>query len=104
MYMVQVTSKKDQEQYWSNRLRPYRYVSVKQFADRFKTFHVGHNMSEELAIAYDRERSHKAALTFERYGVSNFELFKANFAKEFLLMKRNSFVYIFKTFQVNLNP
>jgi hypothetical protein len=28
------------------------------------------------------------------------ELFKANFAKEILLMRRNSFVYIFKTVQV----
>jgi hypothetical protein len=32
--------------------------------------------------------------------VGNMELFKSNFAKEVLLMKWNSFVYIFKTVQV----
>lgn len=57
-------------------------------------------MAEDLSIPYEKDRSHKAALTFDRYGVSSRELFKANFAKEWLLMKRNSFVYIFKTVQV----
>lgn len=32
--------------------------------------------------------------------MSNWELFKACFAREWLLMKRNSFVYIFKTVQI----
>ncbi|KAK1358249.1 hypothetical protein POM88_051505 [Heracleum sosnowskyi] len=34
------------------------------------------------------------------YGISNRELFKAQVAREILLIKRNSFVYIFKTFQL----
>jgi hypothetical protein len=99
--LLQVTSRKDQEQYWSNiRLQNYRYVSVKQFAERFKMFHVGVNLTEDLATPYEKELSHKAALTFDRYGVSNMELFKANFSKEFLLMKRQSFYHIFKACQV----
>ncbi len=96
---VQVTSQKDQEQYW-DRCHPYRYISVKHFAELFRTFHVGKRMAAELEVPYDKERSHKAALSFYRYSVSSWELFKANFAKEWLLMKRNSFVYIFKTVQV----
>ena len=98
---MQVTSRKDQEQYWSNRMQNYRYVSVKQFAERYKMFHVGVDLTEDLATPYEKERSHKAALTFDRYGVSNMELFKANFSKEFLLMKRQSFYHIFKACQVN---
>jgi hypothetical protein len=96
----QVTSHKDQEQYWFDKLQPYRYISVKAFADKFKSFHVGQKMADELAVPYPKEQSHKAALSFERYSVTSMELFKTNFAKEILLMRRNSFVYIFKTVQV----
>ena len=64
-------------------------------------FHVGVNLAEDLATPYEKERSHKAALTFDRYGVGNMELFKANFSKEFLLMKRQSFYHIFKACQVH---
>lgn len=97
---LQVTSRKDQAQYWSvvntYPWKPYRYVSVKQFEQMFKGFHVGRNLAQELATSYPRERSHKAALTVHRYGVSNLELFKANFAKEYLLKKRQSFIHIFR--------
>jgi hypothetical protein len=96
----QVTSQKDQEQYWVDKLQPYRYISVKAFADKFKSFHVGQKMADELAVPYPKDQSHNAALSFERYSVTSMELFKANFAKEILLMRRNSFVYIFKTVQV----
>jgi hypothetical protein len=95
-----VTSQKDQEQYWFDKRQPYRYISVKAFADKFKSFHVGQKMADELVVPYPKDQSHKAALSFERYSVSSTELFKANFAKEVLLMRRNSFVYIFKTVQV----
>lgn len=101
-FLQEVTSRKDQEQYWSNRPQDYRYASVKQFAEMFKTFHGGINLTEDLSTPYEKERSHKAALTFDRYGVSNMELFKANFAKEFLLMKRQSFYHIFKACQIGI--
>ncbi|KAH8952003.1 hypothetical protein BDL97_09G061300 [Sphagnum fallax] len=100
-FLQEVTSQKDQEQYW-DRHQPYRYVSVKHFAELFQTFHIGKRMEAELMVPYQKERSHKAALSFYRYSVSNWELFKANFAKEWLLMKRNSFVYIFKTVQIGV--
>jgi len=100
-FLQEVTSQKDQEQYW-DRCHPYRYISVKHFAELFRTFHVGKRMAAELEVPYDKERSHKAALSFYRYSVSSWELFKANFAKEWLLMKRNSFVYIFKTVQIGV--
>ena len=100
----QVTSSKDQEQYWYDKRRPYRFVSVKQFSDLFKTFHVGQKMAYEIAEPYDKSRSHKAALVFEKYSVGLYELFKANFAKEWLLMKRNSVVYVSKTIQVMMQP
>ncbi|PON54344.1 ABC transporter-like [Parasponia andersonii] len=99
-FLQEVTSKKDQEQYWSERNKPYRYVSVSEFASRFKRFHVGMRLENELSVPYDKARGHKAALVFSRYSIPKMELLKACWDKEWLLIKRNSFVYIFKTVQM----
>ena len=98
---MQVTSKKDQEQYWLHREKPHRFVTVSQFAKTFQSFHVGRKIGDELAIPFDKSKNHPAALTTKKYGVNKKELLKANFSREYLLMKRNSFVYIFKICQVN---
>lgn len=95
----QVISKKDQEQYWC-RSDPYRYVSVDQLSEMFKASPLGRKLDEELAEPYDKSQSHKDAISFSKYSLSKWELFKACTARELLLMKRNSFVYVFKTTQV----
>ncbi|RXI04741.1 hypothetical protein DVH24_039015 [Malus domestica] len=99
-FLQEVTSKKDQEQYWFKKNEPFRYVSVADFAQAFATFHVGQRLAEDLRVPYDKRTAHPAALVKEKYGISSMELFKACFAREWLLMKRNSFVYIFKTVQI----
>ncbi|KAK9939888.1 hypothetical protein M0R45_016568 [Rubus argutus] len=62
----------------------------------------GQRLGEELRVAYDKRNAHPAALVKEKYRISNMELFKACFAREWLLMKRNSFVYRFKTVQISI--
>ncbi|CAN6456720.1 unnamed protein product [Victoria cruziana] len=99
-FLQEVTSKKDQEQYWADKQTPYRYISVSEFVQRFKKFRVGQLLDGELSVPYDRERCHRAALVFTKDSVPRWDLFKASFAKEWLLIKRNSFVYIFKTVQI----
>ncbi|XP_068310037.1 pleiotropic drug resistance protein 2-like [Pyrus communis] len=99
-FLQEVTSKKDQEQYWFKKNEPFRYVSVADFAQAFTTFHVGQRLAEDLRVPYDKRTAHPAALVKEKYGISSMDLFKACFAREWLLMKRNSFVYIFKTVQI----
>ncbi|BFG24412.1 hypothetical protein CerSpe_106880 [Prunus speciosa] len=99
-FLQEVTSRKDQEQYWDDRRKQYRYVSVTEFANRFKRFHVGMRLENELSIPFDKPRGHKAALVFTRYSIPKMELLKACFDREWLLMKRNSFIYIFKTVQI----
>ncbi|CAO2208644.1 unnamed protein product [Urochloa humidicola] len=101
-FLQEVTSKKDQKQYWARRDEPYRFVPVKEFATAFKSFHTGRAIANELAVPFDKSKSHPAALTTTRYGVSGKELLKANIDREILLMKRNSFVYMFRTFQLML--
>lgn len=96
----QVTSKKDQQQYWYPYDCPYQFIPVSKFADAFNSFRVGKRLYEELAVPYNCLRNHPAALSTSSYGVKKFELLKANFAWQLLLMKRNSFVYVFKFVQV----
>ncbi|CAK9182084.1 unnamed protein product [Ilex paraguariensis] len=93
-FLQEVTSKKDQEQYWFKKNQPYRYVSVPEFAGAFNAFHIGQQVVQELRIPYDKSKAHPAALVKDKYGISNWELFKACFSREWLLMKRNSFITI----------
>ncbi|KAL0417621.1 UNVERIFIED_CONTAM: Pleiotropic drug resistance protein 2 [Sesamum radiatum] len=101
-FLQEVTSKKDQEQYWCKKNRPYHFVSVPEFAQAFNSFHVGEKLVQELRVPYDKSRTHPAALVKEKYGISNWELFRACFSREWLLMKRSSFIYIFKTTQITI--
>ncbi|KAF5748216.1 pleiotropic drug resistance protein 1-like isoform X2 [Tripterygium wilfordii] len=99
-FLQEVTSKKDQEQYWISRDEPYSFVTVKEFAEAFQSFHVGRRLGDELAVPFDKSKGHPAALTTNKYGVSKKELLKICMSREFLLMKRNSFFYIFKLTQL----
>ncbi|GAB4850287.1 ABC transporter G member 42 [Ancistrocladus abbreviatus] len=98
--LEKATSKKDQEQYWADRSHPYRYISVNEFVRCFKAFHVGKILTSELSISYDRGQSHKAALVFSKNDIPTLELLKASFDKEWLLLRRQAPVYIFKAFQL----
>ncbi|PIN21134.1 Pleiotropic drug resistance proteins (PDR1-15), ABC superfamily [Handroanthus impetiginosus] len=101
-FLQEVTSKKDQQQYWASHDKPYRYITIKEFAQAFKSFGIGRKLSAELAIPFDKSKSHPAALATGKYGVSRKELLKACAARELLLMKRNSFVYIFRIIRLRL--
>ncbi|XP_010267164.1 PREDICTED: ABC transporter G family member 36-like [Nelumbo nucifera] len=99
-FLQEVTSRKDQEQYWADKSKPYRFITVTEFVNRFRRFHVGLRLENELSVPYDKNRSHKAALVFSKYSISKTELLKIAFDREWLLLKRNAFVYIFKTVQI----
>ncbi|GLJ08413.1 hypothetical protein SUGI_0088240 [Cryptomeria japonica] len=99
-FLQEVTSEKDQQQYWADKTTQYHFVSVKEFTNMFKTFCVGSNFLNELSTAYDKRKSHKAALVLSKHSVPRMEVFKACFAREWLLFRRNSFFYVFKTVQI----
>ncbi|XP_039051271.1 pleiotropic drug resistance protein 1-like isoform X2 [Hibiscus syriacus] len=99
-FLQEVTSRKDQEQYWARTDEPYSFISVKELAEAFQSFHIGQKLGDDLAVPFDKSKSHPAALTKEKYGVSKKELLKACVSREYLLMKRNLFVYIFKIIQL----
>ncbi|KAI3912940.1 hypothetical protein MKW92_048293 [Papaver armeniacum] len=99
-FLQEVTSKKDQQQYWARKDEQYSFITVNDFTQAFQSFHVGRKLREELTTPFNKTQSHPAALTIAQYGVSKTELLKACASREYLLMKRNSFVYIFKLFQL----
>ncbi|KAF8658462.1 hypothetical protein HU200_058914 [Digitaria exilis] len=101
-FLQEVTSKKDQKHYWAHNNQPYRYISVKEFAESFRLFHVGQAMANEIVLPFDKSMNHPSALAASKYGVSTKELLKANMDREILLMKRNSFFYMFRVVQLIL--
>ncbi|KAL0319186.1 UNVERIFIED_CONTAM: Pleiotropic drug resistance protein 1 [Sesamum angustifolium] len=98
-FLQEVTSKKDQRQYWAHHDKPYRYITVAELAEAFKSFEIGRKLNAELSNPFDKSKSHPAALSTAKYGVSKKELLKACVTRELLLVKRNSFVYLFRIFR-----
>ncbi|KAH9666887.1 ABC transporter G family member 40 [Citrus sinensis] len=101
-FLQEVTSQKEQQQYWAREEEPYRFVTVKGFTDTFKSFYLGKKLEDELRIPFDKRKSHRAALTTKIYGVSEKQLLESCMSRELLPMKRNSFVYIFKLSQLSI--
>ena len=97
---MQVVSKKDQARYWYLKDQPYCYVSVDKFESIFKEFHLGRKQDEELSLPFNKSESSRNALTFSVYSLGKWDLFKACLAREWLLMKQNSFIHVFKSLQV----
>ncbi|KAF9593931.1 hypothetical protein IFM89_026174 [Coptis chinensis] len=100
-FLQEVTSRKDQEQYWHDKRLPYHYITVEDFAQAFQSFHVGKDLRSALNVAYDKAKCHPAALVKKKYGLSKTKLFKACFDREVLLMKRSAFIFIFKAIQLS---
>ncbi|KAG5096670.1 hypothetical protein JHK82_046524 [Glycine max] len=99
-FLQEVISKKDQAKYWNSTEKPYSYVSIDQFIEKFKDCPFGLKLKEELSKPFDKSQSHKNALVFKKYSLTKWELFNACMMREILLMKKNSFVYVFKSTQL----
>ncbi|XP_021764497.1 ABC transporter G family member 32-like isoform X2 [Chenopodium quinoa] len=99
-FLQEVTSKKDQQQYWSDLSRAYQYVPVEKFSQAFRFFSVGSNLCRDLFIPFNKWNSHPAALSASAYGVKKWELLKIGYSWQKLLMNRNSFIYVFKFIQL----
>ncbi|XP_057534339.1 ABC transporter G family member 39-like isoform X3 [Amaranthus tricolor] len=99
-FLQEVTSKTDQQQYWFKNQISYQYISVAELAEKFQSFHVGQKLGHDLKTLYAKDEVHPLALVKEKYGITNKELLKTCFSREWLLMKRNCLLYIFKSVQV----
>ncbi|GLT32727.1 hypothetical protein SLA2020_073720 [Shorea laevis] len=99
-FIQEVISKKDQAQYWYHNELPYSYISVDMLSRKFKDYTIGKIIEEDLSLPCDKSKSHRDALSFSMYSLSKWELFRACMSRELLLMRRNSFLYVFKIIQL----
>ncbi|KAK7305391.1 hypothetical protein VNO77_43296 [Canavalia gladiata] len=99
-FLQEVTSKKDQAQYWADSSKPYKFISVPEMAEAFKNSRFGKSMESMLAAPYDKSKSHPSALPKTRFAVPKMVLFKACLSRELTLFNRHRFLYIFRTCQV----
>ncbi|KAL8527692.1 hypothetical protein ACS0TY_005509 [Phlomoides rotata] len=82
-----------------------RYTSVDMLAKKYKESVQGKKLSEELSVPFDNQLKKKKnnAISFKAYNsLPKWALFRACMSREFLLMKRNSFLYVFKSVQLVL--
>ncbi|KVH94078.1 hypothetical protein Ccrd_003864 [Cynara cardunculus var. scolymus] len=99
-FLQEVTSRKDQAQYWAESSKPYEFIPVSKISEAYKSSIYGRSLESSLRVPFDKSKSHVSALRKKEYGVSKWKLFEACFSREYLLIKRHSFLYIFKTIQV----
>ncbi|KAK4493468.1 hypothetical protein RD792_006030, partial [Penstemon davidsonii] len=98
-----VISRNDQEQYWHKPdQHNYSYISVNLLSRKHEEPPHGKKLKEELAVPFDKSKSRKDAISFSVHSLPKWDLFRACMSREFLLMKRNSFVYVFKSVQLIL--
>ncbi|KAG5525543.1 hypothetical protein RHGRI_031997 [Rhododendron griersonianum] len=98
-FLQEVISRKDQAQYWHQAEQSYSYISVDMFSNKFKESTYGKKLDEELSLPF-MECCHNNACGFGMYSLSKWALFRACMSREWLLMKRNSFIYVFKSVQL----
>lgn len=73
------------------------YVSAEELARKFKEFHIGHELYDELSHPFPKSEQ-DIGLSFNANAyVGNWEVFQVCMAREWLLMKRNSFIHAFKS-------
>ncbi|XP_024966212.1 pleiotropic drug resistance protein 3-like [Cynara cardunculus var. scolymus] len=99
-FLQEVVSRKDQAKYWCRTEQAYSYVSVQNLSMKFKESNLGTEVNEDISKPFTRLPSHENAISCNVYSLSKWSLFRACMSREILLMKRNSFVYIFKFIQL----
>ncbi|KAE9446665.1 hypothetical protein C3L33_21407, partial [Rhododendron williamsianum] len=102
-FLQEVISRKDQAQYWNQAEQSWSYISVDLFCKKFKESTFGKKVDEDLSKPFTKSHSHKNAISFSKYSLSKWELFRACMSREYLLMRRISFIYVFQTVQLVIN-
>ncbi|KAK9902782.1 hypothetical protein WJX75_005811 [Coccomyxa subellipsoidea] len=100
-FLQEVTSAKDQQQYWADTARQYEFVPVARFAAAFEESPRGRALA---AAARDPPVLGKACAEMDplvrtRYALGAFQIFRAVAHREAVLMLRHSFTYKFRTAQ-----
>uniref|UniRef100_K4AIA6 ABC transporter domain-containing protein n=1 Tax=Setaria italica TaxID=4555 RepID=K4AIA6_SETIT len=98
-FLQEVTSRKDQAQYWSDKSKQYSFISALTMASAFEQSQYGRSLDSILRDPYVDTNSPQT-LARSKFAVSKLSLVKACFARELILISRNRFLYTFRTCQV----
>ncbi|XP_078170470.1 ABC transporter G family member 45-like isoform X2 [Carex rostrata] len=97
-FLLEVTSKKDQEQYWAGNPSEYHYQSTKKLAESFRSFCISRMIQNQ---SNNRLITNSSTKSIKIWRISKWQIFLACFSRELLLLKRNSPLHIFKTIQIS---
>uniref|UniRef100_A0A0E0LXK6 ABC transporter domain-containing protein n=1 Tax=Oryza punctata TaxID=4537 RepID=A0A0E0LXK6_ORYPU len=100
-FLQEVTSKMDQKQYWIGNANKYQYHSIEKFAESFRTSYLPRLVENDHFESTNAGKSKEVKTSTSRM-ISRWNIFKACFSREVLLLKRNSPVHIFKTIQITV--
>ncbi|RLN03411.1 ABC transporter G family member 45 [Panicum miliaceum] len=100
-FLQEVTSKMDQKQYWAGDPNKYQYHSIENFAEAFRMSYLPQLAEEKLCSTNNTGKNKDVKMNASRQ-ISRWNIFKACFSREVLLLKRNSPVHIFKTIQITV--
>ncbi|KAF7101335.1 hypothetical protein CFC21_102696 [Triticum aestivum] len=100
-FLQEVTSKMDQKQYWIGDENKYQYRSIEKFAESFRSSYLPRPAKDDLCRTNNTGKR-KEIITSATRRISRWNIFKACFSREVLLLKRNSPLHIFKTVQITV--
>ncbi|VAI86747.1 unnamed protein product [Triticum turgidum subsp. durum] len=100
-FLQEVTSKMDQKQYWIGDENKYQYRSIEKFAESFHSSYLPRTAKDDLC-GTNNTGKRKEIITSATRRISRWNIFKACFSREVLLLKRNSPLHIFKTVQITV--
>ncbi|VAI24826.1 unnamed protein product [Triticum turgidum subsp. durum] len=98
-FLQEVTSKMDQKQYWTDEENKYQYWPIEKFADSFHSSYLPRLVEDNLYMPNNMGK-HNEIKTNATRSISRWNIFKACFSREVLLLKRNSPLHIFKSVQI----
>ncbi|KAL3538336.1 hypothetical protein ACH5RR_001702 [Cinchona calisaya] len=101
-FLQEVISEKDQAQYWIASKETYSYKSVDTLSTAFKESDCGRALTAKLSVPFENSKNSKDVIDISAYSLPKWTLFRACISREFLLMKRNSGIYLHKSFQLFL--
>uniref|UniRef100_A0ACD6AAX2 Uncharacterized protein n=1 Tax=Avena sativa TaxID=4498 RepID=A0ACD6AAX2_AVESA len=98
-FLQEVTSVMDQKQYWIGDRNMYQYCPIEKFAESFRSSYLPRLVQENPSVPNNTVKIEaiKCSSSMSRWNV-----LKACFSREVLLLKRNSPVHIFTTIQITL--
>ncbi|KAI7757938.1 hypothetical protein M8C21_007674 [Ambrosia artemisiifolia] len=74
-FLQEVTSRKDQAQYWADASKPYEYISVSKISEAYKNSIYGKSLESSISVPFDKSKSHVSALRKRRFFRYVFVLF-----------------------------